>query len=242
VRAAKTFADKGHAQIQQGFKQLDSRVPLGSQKRTDSSSGPGGPSSPGLATYSSPAPPPPPPTRNAAGGPPPPPGRGRAGSAASSSYGAPAAAAVGGKGVFAGMDQREKEAFFALLDEYFSTRPQFASLFQGAGAPPPAAQAPAPPAASRPTPAPPAYPVGLGTAVALYAYEGGQAEDLSFAEGERITVLEIGASPPLALSFQPGLDAALTCSRPHAVSDDWMKGELNGRKGIFPSAYVQMQG
>lgn len=27
-----------------------------------------------------------------------------------------------------------------------------------------------------------------------------------------------------------------------AVSDDWMKGELNGRKGIFPSAYVQMQG
>jgi len=26
------------------------------------------------------------------------------------------------------------------------------------------------------------------------------------------------------------------------VSDDWMKGELNGRKGIFPSAYVQMQG
>ncbi|GAA5847883.1 hypothetical protein JCM9279_006683 [Rhodotorula babjevae] len=218
-KSAKTFADKGHAQIQQGFKQLDSRVPLGSQKRTDSSSGPGGASSPGLATYSSPAPPPPPPTRSAAGGgPPPPPGRGRAGSAASSSYGAPAAA-VGGKGVFSGMDQREKEAFFALLDEYFSSRPQFASLFQGGGgaAPPPAAQAPAPPAASRPTPAPPAYPVGLGTAVALYAYEGGQAEDLSFAEGERITVLEI-------------------------VSDDWMKGELNGRNGIFPSAYVQMQG
>ncbi|GAA5911216.1 hypothetical protein JCM8208_005764 [Rhodotorula glutinis] len=224
-KSAKTFADKGHAQIQQGFKQLDQRVPLGSQKRTDSSSRPpGGAASPGLATYSSPAPPPPPPTRNAAaGGPPPPPGRGRAGSAAtSSSYGAPASSAAGaalGKGVFSGMDQREKEAFFALLDEYFSSRPQFASLFQGGAgaAPPPAAQAPAPPAASRPTPAPPAYPIGLGTAVALYAYEGGQAEDLSFAEGERITVLE-------------------------SVSDDWMKGELNGRKGIFPSAYVQMQG
>ncbi|GAA5934363.1 hypothetical protein JCM3775_000336 [Rhodotorula graminis] len=222
-KSAKTFADKGHAQIQQGFKQLDSRVPIGSQKRTDSSSAPpGGASSPGLATYSNPAPPPPPPTRTATGaaGPPPPPGRGRAGSAASSSYAAPAnASGPAGKGVFSGMDQREKEAFFALLDEYFSSRPQFASLFQGAGgaAPPPAAQAPAPPAASRPTPAPPAYPVGLGTAVALYAYEGGQAEDLSFAEGERITVLEI-------------------------VSDDWMKGELNGRKGIFPSAYVQMQG
>lgn len=203
--AAKSFADKGHAQIQQGFKQLDQRVPLGSQKRTDSSSSlgtvPAG-GSPGLATYTAPAPPPPPPTRTAGpGGPPPPPGRGRAGSAASSSYGVAAPPTAGGKGVFSGMDQREKEAFFALLDEYFASRPQFASLFQGGGSPAPyqAAAPPAPPAASRPSPAPPA---GLGTAVALYAFDGTQAEDLPFAEGERITVLEIGAPDlPSSLSL-----------------------------------------
>ncbi|BGP45622.1 hypothetical protein JCM10450v2_001452 [Rhodotorula kratochvilovae] len=220
-KQAKAMADKGHAQISQQFNKVDQRFPIGTQKRTDSSSSV--PLSPGLATHTPSAPPPPPPTRSS--GPPPPPGRARAGSAASTSFGAPAASAaagVGAKGVFSGMDQREKEAFFALLDEYFSTRPQFAALFQGANAPSSsaatfaAAAPPAPPAASRPTPTPPA-PAAIGTAVALYAFEGAEATDLSFAEGERISVLEV-------------------------VSDDWLKGELNGRTGMFPSAYVQMQG
>ncbi|GAA6055436.1 hypothetical protein JCM3770_006993 [Rhodotorula araucariae] len=219
-KQAKAMADKGHAQISQQFNKVDQRFPIGAQKRADSSSSVA--ASPGLATHTPSPPPPPPPTRSS--GPPPPPARARAGSAASPSLGlsvASTAAGVGAKGVFSGMDQREKDAFFALLDEYFSTRPQFAALFQGA-APPSfavataAATAPAPPAASRPTPAPPA-PKSIGTAVALYAFEGAEATDLPFAEGERISVLEI-------------------------VSDDWMKGELNGRTGIFPSAYVQMQG
>ena len=87
------------------------------------------------------------------------------------------------------------QAFFALLDEYFASRPQFASMFEPGPAATPAPAAPvsaAPPVAplrSGP-PAPPAR--GLGTAVALYDFEGQTNEDLAFSEGDRIKVLEHG--------------------------------------------------
>lgn len=95
-------------------------------------------------------------------------------------------------------DEQEKLAFFQLLDEYFNSRPQFAGLFEGsphaaAPAPAPAAarnHAPVAPAASRPVPAAPA---GLGTATALYDFEGTQAEDLPFRTGDVISITEIGA-------------------------------------------------
>ncbi|ORY90808.1 SH3 domain-containing protein [Leucosporidium creatinivorum] len=127
------------------------------------------------------------------------------------------------KGVFVGIDDVEKEAFFNLLDDYFASRPQYRELFAGASASAPSAAAPparrAPPSAPTAAAAPPAPPPrarGLGTATALYAFEGqDSAEDLSFNEGDQILVLE-------------------------HVSEDWMKGELNGRTGIFPSSYVQM--
>ncbi|GAA6008228.1 uncharacterized protein JCM10292_004098 [Rhodotorula paludigena] len=216
-KSAKSLAESGRSQINKGFDRVDARFPMGSgaggagsRGRSDSgSSAAAAPSPGGLAvpTHSSYAPPPPP-SRGASSSSSPapapaPPPRGPA----------PSSAAAGARGVFSGMDGADKEAFFALLDEYFASRPHFAALFQGgASAPAPAAapQRVIPAAAAAP-------PRGVGSAVALYDFEGAQAEDLPFHEGDQITVLEV-------------------------VSDDWLKGELRGRTGIFPRAYVEMQG
>ncbi|GAA5977094.1 hypothetical protein JCM11641_001298 [Rhodosporidiobolus odoratus] len=209
---ARTIAESGRSQITKQFDKVDARYPIGNK-----------PAGASASTPSTETPPPLPPTRSS--GPPPPPGRGR-----STSNATTATAGGAGNGVFVGMSQQEKEAFFSLLDEYFASRPHLASLFQQQQAPstsstpsafayappPPAAAAPpVAPAASRPAP-PPAR-RGIGYAVALYDYDAAQSEDLGFKEGERIEVLE-------------------------AVSDDWLRGSLGGREGIFPSSYVQMQG
>ncbi|GJN88135.1 hypothetical protein Rhopal_001091-T1 [Rhodotorula paludigena] len=214
----KSLAESGRSQINKGFDRVDARFPMGSgagagsRGRSDSgsSAAAAAPSPGGLAvpTHSSYAPPPPPSRGASSSSPAPapaPPPRGPA----------PSSAAAGARGVFSGMDSADKEAFFALLDEYFASRPQFAALFQQGGASTPA---PAPAAApQRAIPAAAAPPRGVGSAVALYDFEGAQAEDLPFHEGDQITVLEV-------------------------VSDDWLKGELRGRTGIFPRAYVEMQG
>ncbi|GAA5872489.1 hypothetical protein JCM8547_006929 [Rhodosporidiobolus lusitaniae] len=210
---ARALAESGRSQVTKQFDKIDSKYPMGGQKP---------PASPGIddshASSSSYTAPPPPPSRT--GGPPPPPGRGRAASGASTTA-ARTAGGAGGGSVFVGMSSGEKEAFFALLDEYFSARPHLAHLFQSSSSTPsslPPAAAPPPPSASRPPPPPaPAQPRGLGYAVALYDFDAGQAEDLGFKEGDRIEVLEV-------------------------VSDDWYRGSLNGREGIFPASYVQMQG
>ncbi|GAA5876112.1 hypothetical protein JCM1840_002772 [Sporobolomyces johnsonii] len=211
---AKSFAEKSRTHVNSGLHKVDqqwqARSGHGSSSTATAGSSPS--PSPGSSTR-----PPPPPSRTASGSapPPPPPARGRATSSVSASPGA--GAGGGGGGVFTGMDHREKEAFFALLDEYFASRPQYASLFSGGGtsAPAPAPRALAPPPV--PPAAVPAHKAGLGTAVALYDFEGAQPEDLPFREGDRITIVEI-------------------------VSDDWWKGELNGRTGILPVSYVQMEG
>lgn len=153
--------------------------------------------------------------------------------------------------VFVGMDTSEREALFSLLDEYFASRPQFASFFQGANtaATPPAARQ-LPPAAPVRAAAPPPPPVrqGLGTATAQYDYTGAEAEDLSFSEGDSITVTEKGAfgvARRFASAFPTGrvgkgkwLTSLLICVP--LVSDDWWKGEVRGRTGLFPSSYVAM--
>ncbi|KAI8966926.1 hypothetical protein BDF20DRAFT_349866 [Mycotypha africana] len=80
-------------------------------------------------------------------------------------------------------------------------------------------------ATSLPSPAPPAYtqsPVGvsdtnesLATAEALYNYQGEDpATDLSFNQGDVIEVIEY-------------------------VNDDWWKGRLHGKTGIFPQNHVK---
>ena len=54
-------------------------------------------------------------------------------------------------------------------------------------------------------------------ATAIYAFEGQEAGDLSFNEGDRIVVLKKTGS-----------------------TDDWWDGEVNGRKGKFPANYVEL--
>ncbi|KAL8279335.1 hypothetical protein RQP46_008372 [Phenoliferia psychrophenolica] len=147
-----------------------------------------------------------------------------AGSASSASSARPTShhSSGGSDSVFVNLDATEREAFFSILDEYFASRPQYADFFKGSagggGGGAPQAPQPAPPAAAPRAAAPPKPPVrkGLGIATASYDYAGAEAEDLSFSEGELITVLE-------------------------KVSDDWWKGELRGKSGLFPSAYVVMQ-
>ncbi|BGP18863.1 hypothetical protein JCM10213_003518 [Rhodosporidiobolus nylandii] len=221
---ARALAESGRNQLnKQVFDKVDARYPMGGQKNASTSA----------SVDESGAAPPLPPTRGSA--PPPPPGRGRSSSTLSGTgVGAPARTATGGAGtgsVFVGMSSAEKEAFFSLLDEYFAARPHLAGLFQQpassssavSAVPTPVSPAPvytAPPAAPAATrPPPPAAPQarGIGHAVALYDYDATQPEDLPFKEGERVEILEV-------------------------VSDDWYRGALNGKEGIFPSSYVQMQG
>ncbi|GAA5886584.1 hypothetical protein JCM3774_003306 [Rhodotorula dairenensis] len=207
---AKNYAEKGRSQITTQFDKIDKAVPIGHQRpRAGSSAASGGAASPSLHAGSGThtptslhsTRPPPPPIRNAsissaAGGvaPPAPPPRNHRAS--------PAAA---GGGVFTAMihDSAEKEAFFTLLDEYFAARPQFAALFSTLASPSAPASAsalasptppPVAPAASRPIPATPAPAPGrgLGTATALYDFEGAQADDLAFSTGDVITVTKVG--------------------------------------------------
>lgn len=96
-----------------------------------------------------------------------------------------------GGGTFVGIAPEDREAFFSLLDEYFTSRPQYAeALGVKTNAAPIQAQAPAP---ARQAP-PPVAPVRkeLGKAVALYDYAGGDPEDLSLREGDSVLILEKG--------------------------------------------------
>ena len=69
---------------------------------------------------------------------------------------------------------------------------------------------------ARPVPSPPAPPAyGLGSAEALYDYTGTDAHDLSFKQGDHITILEY-------------------------VNSDWWRGSTLLSAGIFPSNYVKV--
>ncbi|KAK9894717.1 hypothetical protein P389DRAFT_212451 [Cystobasidium minutum MCA 4210] len=72
-------------------------------------------------------------------------------------------------------------------------------------------------AAAPPPPPPPMHAVasnrGVGTCTASFDYNSGEPGDLSFREGDRITILV-------------------------KESADWWKGALNGREGLFPASYV----
>jgi len=79
-----------------------------------------------------------------------------------------------------------------------------------------------PPAAPPPPPAPPRPPTpeavdeGI-TAIAAYDYQASEDNELSFAEGDRITEIE-------------------------AASDDWWQGkDQHGNIGLFPANYVEIQ-
>ncbi|KAI9343404.1 hypothetical protein BD770DRAFT_447428 [Pilaira anomala] len=88
-------------------------------------------------------------------------------------------------------------------NQYQSSQPNYASQAATKRAPPP------PPASRKP---------GEQMAKALYAFEGQQQGDLSFQEGELITIVQKTDS-----------------------QDDWWTGKLHGQQGIFPANYVQLQ-
>ncbi|KAG2229894.1 hypothetical protein INT48_001329 [Thamnidium elegans] len=69
-----------------------------------------------------------------------------------------------------------------------------------------------------PPPPPPSRKPGEQTAKALYAFDGQQQGDLSFQEGDVITIVQKTDS-----------------------QDDWWTGKVNGQQGIFPANYVQLQ-
>ncbi|GAA5914097.1 SH3 domain-containing protein [Sporobolomyces salmoneus] len=215
---AKAYAEKGRTHVNAGFAKVDNqwqtRQRAGSQGQLDSSE----PSS------SSSAPPPPPPSRGSNLPPPAPASR----STTTSNGGGTA----GKGGVFTNLSKEEKQAFFSLLDEYFSTRPHLSHLFDSSG---PTSEeienlssfprrGPLPTSNSNfstvrtatiPTPPPVQQREEEGQwCTALYDYKSTDPDDLSFREGDRIRLIEV-------------------------VSDDWWKGELEGRRGIFPSNYAQ---
>ncbi|GAA5882323.1 hypothetical protein JCM16303_004071 [Sporobolomyces ruberrimus] len=211
---AKHYAEKGRTHVNAGLNKVDTQW----QQRQRSSSQPQDPNDP----TSSSAPPPPPPASRSS--PIPPVSRTRAPSYSTTS--SPSA------GVFSNLSQTEKQAFFQLLDEYFLTRPHLSHLFTQTSneeienlssfprrGPLPTHTTPTPAASRAPAPPPPvATPVvpdnALGQCTALYDYSSEDPDDLNFNEGDRITLIEI-------------------------VSDDWWKGELRGKRGIFPSNYAQ---
>lgn len=194
---AKAYAEKGRTHVNSGLAKADQQWSQ-RQAANNASSSSENAHSPGLTGGA----PPLPPSRSTGGPPPPPSSRNRAYSGTSSSI-TPTSSGFS----FANLPQSEKTAFFALLDEYFSTRPQFESFFTGTTAqeienlssfP---RRGPLPPPTSTPTPVaapPPPVPTPaartLGTCTALYDYEPTDSGDLAFSEGDRITLIEIGTS------------------------------------------------
>jgi hypothetical protein len=95
-------------------------------------------------------------------------------------------------------------------------------------APPP----PAPVAATRPTPAPAAAPAGP-TATAIYDYEAAEDNELSFDENATITGL---------VSFTERSISRLNTDivSQEFPDEDWWFGHHNGKSGLFPANYVQL--
>ena len=193
---AKAYAEKGRTHVNSGLAKADQQWSQRQQANANNSNSEA--HSPGLSGSAPPLPP-----SRSTGPPPPPSSRNRAYSGTT-----PTSSSTSGFS-FANLPPSEKSAFFALLDEYFSTRPQFESLFTGTSAqeienlssfprrgplPPPAsASVPAPvPVAAPPPPVPTPAARTLGICTALYDYEPSDSGDLAFSEGDRITLIEIG--------------------------------------------------
>jgi len=93
------------------------------------------------------------------------------------------------------------------------------SPYSGRSPAPPSYGSPAPAGAHRaPPPPPPLRGPKPTTALALYDFNGEQADDLSFRQGDMITIVEKSDS-----------------------QNDWWTGKVGGRQGIFPANYVQLQ-
>jgi hypothetical protein len=101
-------------------------------------------------------------------------------------------------------------------------------------------EAPAPALAPRPIPAPAPTPAAAPaaapagpTATALYDYEAAEDNELSFSENDKITSL---------VSFYLSLVFSMykTDCKQEFLDPDWWMGEFNGKSGLFPANYVQL--
>ncbi|CAO3688906.1 unnamed protein product [Umbelopsis ramanniana] len=110
---------------------------------------------------------------------------------------------------------------------YSPSTPQSGSKYGGGGGsygnsgynnPPPPAYGNTQGAHRAPPPPPPTRGPKVTTAMALYDFNGEQADDLSFRQGDVITIVEKSDS-----------------------QNDWWTGKVGGRQGIFPANYVQLQ-
>ncbi|CEH17615.1 protein that induces appearance of [Ceraceosorus bombacis] len=128
-------------------------------------------------------------------GPPPPPASRKPGSA-------PLAGLSTGKAI-GGLNTTSKAAAFGSM---FGASKKGEAASQDASPPPPTrSAAPLPPTRR-----------GLGRAVALYDYDGTEAEDLRVGEGEEVELIE-------------------------KVSEDWWRAKSSeGRQGIVPSTYLRL--
>ena len=99
-----------------------------------------------------------------------------------------------------------------------------------AGPATPAAAQPAPAAPAAPTPSAAASSKGA-TATALYDYEAGEDNELSFPEDAIISNVVCTAAP--------GYMRIADCEQTFP-DEDWWHGEYQGRSGLFPANYTKI--
>lgn len=69
------------------------------------------------------------------------------------------------------------------------------------------------------------------TATALYDYDAAEDNELSFPEDAKITGI---------VSSSPSVPSRCLCSLQEFPDDDWWSGEYQGKQGLFPANYVQL--
>lgn len=95
-----------------------------------------------------------------------------------------------------------------------------------------AAAAPPPPREETPEPAPaPTASEGGATATALYDYEAGEDNELSFPEDAVITNI---------VSVSDQRSCSQLMKRQTFPDEDWWHGEYGGRSGLFPANYTKI--
>ncbi|KAJ5112087.1 hypothetical protein N7532_000132 [Penicillium argentinense] len=101
---------------------------------------------------------------------------------------------------------------------------------------------PVPAAVPAPPPAPAAAPAPASSkgpkAIALYDYEAAEDNEISFPENAKIT--NVVSCPPLSPWDHRSIDRVLTEQYQEFPDDDWWLGEYNGKQGLFPANYVQL--
>lgn len=75
--------------------------------------------------------------------------------------------------------------------------------------------------------------------MALYGYEASTPEDLTFAQGDVITILSKGKK--LGRAQYSACFHFISVIISFSVNEQWLEGECNGKSGIFPASFVVTQ-